>query len=133
LISRPSCCSSFRIAKHGNARDRQENGGYFGSQHLKKKLHVVLVRRSYENSMKIAVPQPRQQVDEYRISPVPEPGKERPDYLKLGWLAGVAFLDPVKWLPELKTQKVRVQFVKTVAITPVEAQQQIEADVPANA
>jgi hypothetical protein len=53
--------------------------------------------------------------------------------LKPAWLAGVAPLDPVKWLPELKTQKVRVQFVKTVAITPVEAQKKIEAAVSANA
>jgi hypothetical protein len=61
------------------------------------------------------------------------PEKERPNFVKPEWLAGVAPLDPVKWLPALKTQKVRIQFVKTVAITPVEAQQKIEAAAPANA
>jgi len=61
------------------------------------------------------------------------PEKERPDYLKPEWLAGAAPLDPVKWLPELRTQKVRIQFVKMVGITPVESQQKMEAAVPANA
>jgi hypothetical protein len=61
------------------------------------------------------------------------PEKERSDFLKPEWLAGVAPLDPVKWLPDLKTQKVRIQFVKTVGITPFEAQQKMEAAAPANA
>jgi hypothetical protein len=61
------------------------------------------------------------------------PEKERPGFMKPEWLAGVAPLDPVKWLPELKTQKVRIQLVKTVGITPVEAQQKMEAAAPANA
>ena len=60
------------------------------------------------------------------------PQKERPDYLKPEFLAKVAPLDPVKWLPELKTQKVRLQEVKTVAVTPIEAKQKIEAAAPAN-
>jgi len=61
------------------------------------------------------------------------PEKERPGFLNPEWLAGVAPLDPVKWLPKLKTQKVRIQFVKDVAITPLDAQQKIEAATPANA
>jgi hypothetical protein len=60
------------------------------------------------------------------------PENERPEFLKPEWLAGVAPLDPVKWLPELKTQKVRIQFVKTVTVTPSQAQEKIEAAAPAN-
>jgi hypothetical protein len=61
------------------------------------------------------------------------PEKERPDYLKSEYLAGVAPLDPVKWLPGLKTQKVRIQFVKSVTVTPAEAKQKVEGAAPANA
>ena len=61
------------------------------------------------------------------------PAKERPDYLRPEFLEKVAPLDPVHWLPDLKTQKVRLQEVKTVAVTPIEAKQKIEAAAPANA
>jgi hypothetical protein len=61
------------------------------------------------------------------------PEKERPDYLKPEWLAKVAPLDPVKWMPKLKSQKIRIQFVRTVTITPSDVQQKIEAAAPANA
>jgi hypothetical protein len=61
------------------------------------------------------------------------PERERPDYLKPDWLAAVAPLDPVKWLPKLKTQKIRIQFVRDVGITPADVQQKIEAAVPARA
>jgi hypothetical protein len=61
------------------------------------------------------------------------PEKERPDYLKPEFLAGVAPLDPVRWLPELKTQKVRIQDVGTVTVTPTEAKQKIEAAAPSSA
>jgi hypothetical protein len=60
------------------------------------------------------------------------PGTERPEYMKPEFLASVAPLDPVKWLPQLKTQKVRLQLVKSVVITPAEAKQKIEAAAPAN-
>jgi len=60
------------------------------------------------------------------------PEKERPDFLKPDFLAGVAPLDPLKWLPELKTQKVRLQEVKSVTVTPEEARQKIEKSAPAN-
>jgi len=39
----------------------------------------------------------------------------------------------VKWLPQLKTPNVRLQFVKTVMITPIEAQARIEAAAPKQA
>jgi hypothetical protein len=61
------------------------------------------------------------------------PENERPDYMKPEWLAKVALLDPVKWLPQLKTQKIRIQFIKAVTITPLAAQQKMEAAAPANA
>jgi len=60
------------------------------------------------------------------------PEKERPTYLNPDWLAAQAPLDPVKWLPELKTKKVRMQFVKTIGITPTDVQNKIEAAAPAN-
>lgn len=58
------------------------------------------------------------------------PAKELPDYQKPEWLAGAAPLDPVKWLPKLTTQRVRIQFVKDVPVTPVSVQQKIEAAIP---
>jgi hypothetical protein len=61
------------------------------------------------------------------------PENERPGFLKPEWLVDVAPLDPIKWLPKLKTQKIRIQFVKTVTITPREAQTKIEAAAPASA
>jgi hypothetical protein len=61
------------------------------------------------------------------------PEGERPAYLKPEWLAGVEPLDPVKWLPQLKTPKVRIQFVKDITVTPADVQQKIEAAVPPNA
>lgn len=60
------------------------------------------------------------------------PENERPNYLKPEWLAKVAPLDPVKWLPDLKTQTVRIQFIKDIKVTPVDVQQKIEAALPAN-
>ncbi len=61
------------------------------------------------------------------------PEKERPDYLKPEFLARVAAFDPVKWLPQLKTQKIRLQSVMTVTVTPNVAKQHIEAAAPPNA
>jgi hypothetical protein len=61
------------------------------------------------------------------------PENERPDYLKPEWLAKVASLDPVKWLPKVQAEKVRIQFVKTLPIIPGETQQKLEAAAPANA
>jgi hypothetical protein len=61
------------------------------------------------------------------------PEKERSDYLKPEWLAAVAPLDPAAWLPKLKTQTIRTQFVRDPAVTPADVQQKMEAAVPANA
>jgi hypothetical protein len=61
------------------------------------------------------------------------PEKERPNYLQQDWLAAVAPLDPVKWLPQLKGRKIRMQFIKDLAITPADVERKIEAAAPANA
>ena len=61
------------------------------------------------------------------------PENERPGFLKPEWMKHAEPLDPVKWLPQLKTQTIRMQFVKSVAITPLEAQAKIEAAAPAQA
>jgi hypothetical protein len=61
------------------------------------------------------------------------PDNERADFLRPEWLAEVAPLDPVKWLPELKTQKVRIRNIATVTVTPNEAKQAIEAAAPPDA
>lgn len=61
------------------------------------------------------------------------PEKERADYLQPEWLANVAPLDPLTWLPQLKTQTLRIQFIKTVTVTPLDAQKKLEAAAPPNA
>jgi hypothetical protein len=61
------------------------------------------------------------------------PEKERADYLQPEWQAAVAPLDPVKWLPQLNGRKIRMQFIKDLAVTPADVQQKIEAAAPANA
>jgi hypothetical protein len=60
------------------------------------------------------------------------PEKERPNFLKPEFLAAAAPLDPMKWLPQLKTQKVRIQDVKSVTVTPDETRQKLEAVAPSN-
>jgi hypothetical protein len=61
------------------------------------------------------------------------PEKERPGFVKPDFLAGVAPLDPTKWLPGLRTQKIRLQEVMSVTVTPNKAKQKVEAAVPKNA
>lgn len=61
------------------------------------------------------------------------PDKERAAFLKPEWLESAAPMDPVKWLPDLKTRKVRIQFVKSLPVTPADVQKKIEAAAPANA
>jgi hypothetical protein len=61
------------------------------------------------------------------------PERERPDYLKPEFLTGVASLDPVQWLPKLKTQSIRLTEVSSVTVTPAEAKERIEAAFPKNA
>lgn len=61
------------------------------------------------------------------------PGPERKDYLKPEFLAKVAPLDSVKWLPTLTTQKVFLQFVDTDDVPAKQASAAIEAAAPKNA
>jgi len=58
------------------------------------------------------------------------PDNERAEFVKPEFLARVAPLDPVQWLPELKTPKIRIQIVRSVTVTPGEAKLKIEASVP---
>jgi len=54
------------------------------------------------------------------------PENERPSYLKPDFLKGVENLDPVKWLPQLKTRQVRLQYMEHgVAVTPDAARQRL--------
>jgi len=61
------------------------------------------------------------------------PGDERADYLKPEFLKKVENLDPVKWLPQLKTQRVRLQYLQSDTITPKAARERMEAAAPADA
>jgi pimeloyl-ACP methyl ester carboxylesterase len=55
------------------------------------------------------------------------PEAERPNYLKPEFLKKVAPLDPVEWLPRLKSQKVRIQQVLDDSVTPGVVQDRIQA------
>lgn len=61
------------------------------------------------------------------------PEEERPSYLKPEFLAGVAPLDPVRVLPELTTQAIRLQFVADTMITPPIAKERIASAAPSKA
>lgn len=58
------------------------------------------------------------------------PGDQRADLLNPEFLQKVAGLDPVRWLPELKTQNVRLQEVATDPVTPAICRQKLEAAAP---
>jgi|SRR5579863_57116 len=60
------------------------------------------------------------------------PEDERAAYLKPEFLKKVENLDAVKWLPQLKTQSVRLQFIEGLAITPKQAREREEAAAPSN-
>lgn len=60
------------------------------------------------------------------------PDEERADYLKPEFLKKVENLDPVKWLPTLTTQRVRLQYLKNDTITPVSARERVLAAAPPN-
>lgn len=60
------------------------------------------------------------------------PENERPGFLKPEFLESAAPLDPLKWLPQLNTGKIRLQHVKSVTVTPEEARKKIEAAAPPN-
>ena len=57
------------------------------------------------------------------------PDQERPTYLKSEYLSKVAGLDPVKWLPELKSQQLRLQQVMDDPATPKAAKERMAAAV----
>lgn len=65
-------------------------------------------------------------------SPVIEDDPKRADYGKPEFLAHVANLDPVKWLPELKIP-VRIQLVRDSEPTPAECKEKIGAAAPKQA
>jgi hypothetical protein len=62
------------------------------------------------------------------------PEKERADYLKPEFLELVEHLDPIKMLPRLTTQQVRLQSIREgVTVTPPTVRDRIEAAAPPNA
>lgn len=61
------------------------------------------------------------------------PDSERADYLKPEFLRSVAGLDPVGWLPKLKTQAVRLQELAADPVTPEICRQKLEHAAPASA
>jgi hypothetical protein len=61
------------------------------------------------------------------------PENERPNYVRPEFLKKVAPLDPVLWLPQLKTQHLRIQDVADDTVTPRAAQLRIESAAPAAA
>ena len=58
---------------------------------------------------------------------------ERATYLKPDFLKKVENLDPVKYLPQLKTQEVRVQYLDTDTVTPKLAREHMQSATPSNA
>jgi hypothetical protein len=61
------------------------------------------------------------------------PDEERPNYLKPEFLKKAAVLDPVQWLPQLKSQRIRIQQVMDDSVTPKAAKERIEAAAPRTA
>jgi hypothetical protein len=62
------------------------------------------------------------------------PERERASYVKPEFLESVEDLDPVKWLPQLKTQRVRLQYITgDLTVTPAAVREHLEAAAPANA
>ena len=58
------------------------------------------------------------------------PEVERPQYVKPEFLKQVAPYDPVQWLPQLKSQTIRLQHVMDDPVTPRTAKDKIEAAAP---
>jgi hypothetical protein len=59
--------------------------------------------------------------------------KPREDYLKPEFLASVEDLDPVKWLPSVKAQEVRLQYITgDLTITPPVVREHLESVAPKN-
>ncbi len=61
------------------------------------------------------------------------PEKERPAYLRAGFLARVKDLDPVEWLPQLKDRQVRLELVMDgITVTPPETRERMKVAAPPN-
>lgn len=69
---------------------------------------------------------------EWVVSSTRIPDKERSQFVTADYLAKVAPFDPLKWLPSLKTQQIRLLNVRSYGETPVSAQMKIEAAAPSN-
>jgi acetyl esterase/lipase len=65
-------------------------------------------------------------------SPIVEEDPNHAEYVKPEFLKKVAPLDPVKWLPELKTP-IRIQLVRETEVTPLEVKEKIGAAAPKQA
>ena len=61
------------------------------------------------------------------------PDLERPNFVKPEFLKKIAPLDPVAWLPKLKSQHVRIQHVLDDTVTPKTSKERIESVAPATA
>ena len=61
------------------------------------------------------------------------PEVERPNYVKPEFLKKIAPFDPVQWLPQLKTQHIRIEQVLDDTNTPKAAKERIEAAAPSKA
>lgn len=61
------------------------------------------------------------------------PERERASYLTPQFLKKVENLDPLSWLPQVKAQQVRLQYIQQgVTVTPDVAREKMEAAAPAN-
>lgn len=61
------------------------------------------------------------------------PTEERSAFLKPDFLDKIAALDPIQWLPKLKTPAVRVQILNFDTITPKAAKDAVAKALPASA
>jgi hypothetical protein len=61
------------------------------------------------------------------------PERERPNFVQPEFLTKIAPLDPVQWLPRLKTQHVRIQQVLDDSVTPRVVQKRLKAAASATA
>jgi hypothetical protein len=58
------------------------------------------------------------------------PDEERPNYLKPEFLEKAAVLDPVQWLPQLRSQHIRIQQVMDDSVTPKAAKERLKMAAP---
>jgi hypothetical protein len=61
------------------------------------------------------------------------PQKERSSFLAPDFLTKVAPLDPLKWLSQLKTPKIRLQNLRNFSEVPINVQKKLESAAPTNA